>query len=322
MAPARHCTCGAARQRAYWHAEDHSLHLAIRPVHIVVLVCIMAAWSFNFIVMKWGVQDIPPLLFVALRFAVVALLLVPFAPLPRGRWRQLLLLSTTLGTVHFACMFTGIVLTPASTTVLIQQLQVPAASLLAALFLGDRLGWRRFAGLMLTLAGTVVVLGEPDLTSPWWSQGLVLAAALCWAVATIQIKLLHGVPPVTLNGWMALFAVPQLLLLSFLLEDGQAAALAAFSWGSVLVILYNSVVVVVVGYGTWYWMLKRYDVNQAMPFTLLMPLFGVLFAALFLDEPMGWGLLAGGIVTLIGVGLTVVNQRRATAEAEAETERA
>lgn len=322
MAAAQHCTCSAERWRAYWQVEDLALHLAIRPLHIVVLVAIMAAWSFNFIVMKWGVAQMPPLLFVALRFAVVALVLVPFAPLPRGRWWPLFLLSVTLATVHFAFMFTGIVLTPASTTVLIQQLQVPAASLLAALFLGDRLGWRRFAGLVLTLAGTVVVLGQPDLTSPWWSQALILGAALCWAVATIQIKLLHGVPPITLNAWMALFAVPQLLLLSFLLEDGQAAALAAFSWESVLVILYNSVVVVVVGYGIWYWMLKRYDVNQAMPFTLLMPPFGVLFAALFLGEPMGWELLVGGIITLIGVGLTIVNQRRSTAEAEAETERA
>lgn len=313
MAPARHCTCSARSGRAYWRAEDHPLHLAIRPVHIVVLVCIMAVWSFNFIVMKWGVAEMPPLLFMALRFAIVALVLVPFAPLPRGQWRPLLLLSFNLGALHFAFMIIGIVLTPASTTVLIQQLQVPVASLLAALFLGDRLGWRRFAGLVVTLTGTVVVLGAPDLTAPWWSQALVLGAALCWAVATIQIKLLHGLSPMTLNAWMALLALPQLLLLSFILEAGQVEALRALSWDGAFAILYNSLVIVLIGYGTWYWMLKRYDVNQVMPFTLLMPPMGVLFAVVFLDEPMGWGLLIGGAITLVGVGLIVIDSRRGAA---------
>lgn len=270
----------------------------------------MAAWSFNFIVMKWGVAEMPPLLFVALRFGIVALVLVPFAPPPHGKWRPFLLLSFNLGALHFACMFIGIVLTPASTTVLIQQLQVPAASLLAALFLGDRLGWRRFGGLVLTLAGTVVVLGEPELTAPWWSQALILGAALSWAVATIQIKLLHGLPPITLNAWMALLAMPQLLLLSFILEDGQLEALRALSWAGGFAIVYNSVVVVLIGYGAWYWMLKRYDVNQVMPFTLLMPPMGVAFAVIFLGEPMGWGLLVGGLITLVGVGLTVIDARR------------
>ncbi len=67
-------------------------------------------------------------------------------------------------------------------------------------------------------------------------------------------------------------------------------------------------------------MLKRYDVNQAMPFTLLMPLFGVLFAAIFLSEPVGWGLLIGGLLTLAGVAITIGSQRRSVAKAEAEIE--
>jgi len=267
----------------------------------------MASWSFNFTVMKWGVAQLPPLLFVGLRFAVVALLLVPFVPLPRGRWREIYLLSLTLGVIHFAFMFSGIVRTPASTTALLQQLQVPAASILAAIFLHDRLGWRRFGGMALTLAGTVFVLGEPDLTAPWWSQALVLAAAVTWAVTTIQIKRLHGLSPMTMNAWMALFAFPQLLLLSAILEEGQMEALATLDWNGVLIILYNSVVVVLLGYGAWYWMLKHYAVNQAMPFTLLVPPFSVLSAALFLGEPLGWGLLVGGVMTLLGVGLIVVS---------------
>ena len=284
------------------------MHFAIRPVHVAVLVAVMALWSFNFVVMKWGVAAFPPLLFVALRAAVVALLVVPFVPLPRGQWRPVLVLSFTFGSLHFALIFSGIVLTPASTTALLQQFQVPMAALLAALFLGERLGWQRLAGMVLTFAGTVVVLGAPDLTAPWWSQALVLGASFCWALQSVQVKKLVGVSAMTLNGWLALLSVPQLLLFSLLLEDGQMEALRAFSWDGVLMIAYNSVVVVLVGHGTYYWMLTRYSVNQVMPFTLMMPPMAVLFAALFLAEPVGWGLLIGGLITLAGVGMIVIRR--------------
>jgi len=290
------------------------LHFAIRPVHAAILVAVMATWSFNFVVMKWGVAQFPPLLFVALRSAVVALLLVPFVPRPHGQWRPILLLSFTFGALHFALMFNGIVLTPASTTALLQQLQVPLAALLAALFLDERLGWRRLAGMALTFVGTVVVLGAPDLDAPWWSQALVLGASFCWALQSVQVKKLTGISAMTLNGWLALLALPQLLLLSAVLEEGQLAALAAFDWHGVFIIAYNSIAVVLIGHGAYYWMLRRYAVNQVMPFTLLMPPFSVLFAVLFLDERMGWGLLIGGLITVLGVGLIVV-QRQARAPA-------
>ena len=285
------------------------MQLAIRPTHILMFVAVMAVWSFNFVVVKWAVAAFPPLFFVALRFAIVSLSLVPFVQRPRGRqWRGLFLVSLTLGVLHFACMFNGMVLTPASTAALIQQLQVPLAAILAAAFLGDRLGWRRIVGMALTFVGAVIILGEPDLTAPLWSQGLILAAGFFWAVSTIQIKQLKGIPAMTLNAWIALLAVPQLLFVSWLFEEGQRAALAAIDWQGILVVLYNSVFIVLIGYGTWYHLLKRYDVNQAMPFTLLMPPMGVLFGALFLDEPLGWTLLVGGLVTLAGVALIVLTR--------------
>lgn len=282
----------------------------IRPLHLVLFVFIQAIWAFNFPVSKWGLAELPPFLFIALRFLLVALVLLPLVPLPRGRWPQVFLLSVTLGLLHFAAMFNGLVFVPASTAALLVQLQVPFAALLAAAFLGDRLGWRRGLGLALAFSGVTLVLGGPSLEGPWWAQGLVLFAAFCWAVAAVQVKFLSGLSGATLNAWVATFAVPQLFLASFIFEEGQWQATVELSWAGIGAIVYNSLVVVVLGYGIWYRLLRSYDVNQAMPFTLLILPLAFLFSGLFLGEPLTWTLMLGGLLTLVGVSIIVLRRPR------------
>jgi len=287
------------------------LHLAIRPLHLLLFLMVVSIWGFSFVVSKWGVQEMPPLFFVGLRFLVVALVLVPFVPRPSGHWRQVFLVSVTLGLLHFACMFVALVRTPAGSAALIAQLQVPFAALLAAIFLGDRLGWRRALGMALAFAGVGLVLGLPTGDSPWWSDLLVVFGGLFWALSAVQIKLIGGgVPAASINAWIALFAVPQLWLASAILEQGQWQALTGMSWRLLFALLYNSVLIVVVGYGTWYRLLKIYDVNQAMPFLLLMPPIAVLSAGIALGEPLTWGLVVGGLVTVAGVAIILVRRPR------------
>lgn len=282
----------------------------IRPLHLALFVFVQAIWAFNFPVSKWGLAELPPFLFVGLRFLLVALVLLPFVPRPHGKWRQVLLLSITLGFVHFAAMFNGLVFVPASTAALLVQMQVPFAALLAAAFLGDRLGWRRGLGLALAFAGVAVVLGGPTLEGPWWAQGLVLLAAFCWAIGAVQVKFLAGVPGATLNAWVAIFAVPQLFIASLIFEEGQWQAVQGLTWAGVGAIVYNSLVVVVLGYGIWYRLLRSYDVNQSMPFTLLILPLAFLFSGLFLGEALTWTLMLGGLTTLAGVAIIVLRRPR------------
>ena len=72
-----------------------------------------------------------------------------------------------------------------------------------------------------------------------------------------------------------------------------------------------------IGYGAWYWLLKRYAVNQVMPFMLLMPVFGVASGAAFLDEPVTLVLVAGAALTILGIGIILVRRPKLVApEAE------
>ncbi|MDH3910523.1 MAG: EamA family transporter, partial [Rhodospirillales bacterium] len=236
--------------------------LELRPLHIAVIVGVMAIWGLNFAVAKIGLQQLPPILMVALRFGLVALLLGPFAKPPSGRWRPVFLISVTLGLLHFSLMFTGLSGIDAATAAIAIQLQVPFAALLAAIFFKDMIGWRRALGMAIAFGGVMLIAGEPRLEGRYFSLALVVLAACIWSVANIQIKLLGEIDGMTLNAWVAIFATPQLLLASLALEGGQLEALAAADWRAYASVVYQSVLVYGLGYGAWYRMIGRYRVNQ------------------------------------------------------------
>src|SRR3546814_20429358 len=93
------------------------------------------------------------MLFMALRFALVAILLLPFAKRPEGQWGAVFAIAVTLGLLHFSFMFHGLKTVDAGTASIAIQLQVPFASLLAAIVFQDKLGWRRALGVAIAFIG-------------------------------------------------------------------------------------------------------------------------------------------------------------------------
>jgi O-acetylserine/cysteine efflux transporter len=283
---------------------------------LALVLFVMLVWGLNFVVAKWGLTQFPPIFMIALRFGAVALLLLPFVKMPRDKMPGILMLSFTLGCVHFSLMFTGLDGLDAAAAAIATQTQVPFAALIAAVYLNDKLGWRRAAGMALAFVGIVVMAGEPRLSGNLWPLFLVIGASFMWAVANIQIKQLGAVDGFALNAYLGLFAAPQLFLASAFLETGQIEALRNADWLGWSSIAYMAIMVTIVSYAMWYRVLRRYPVNQAMPFTLLVPVLGVLSAAALLDEPIGLRVALGGLATIAGVAVIVLRRPR-LAEPEA-----
>ena len=273
---------------------------------LALLVAVL--WGLNFAVTKTGLEHFPPLLMVTLRFALVALLLLPFLLRQRGRLKEIVLYSFTLGFLHFSLMFSGLARVDAAVAAIVIQIQVPFTALLSAVLYKDPPGWRRLLGMALSIAGVAILAGEPRSGSSLWAVGLIIAAAMVWATSNLQMKRLSDVDGFALNGWMALISAPLLLLTSLTLEEGQWDIVASAGWGDWGTVVYQAVVVVIVGYGLWYRLLRRHAVNQVMPFTLLVPLFGVLSGILFLGEAMSWQLAVGGAATIAGVAIIVLRR--------------
>ena len=273
---------------------------------LALLVAVL--WGLNFAVTKTGLEHFPPLLMVTLRFALVAVLLLPFLLRQRGRLKEIVLYSFTLGFLHFSLMFSGLARVDAAVAAIVIQIQVPFTALLSAVLYKDPPGWRRLLGMALSIAGVAILAGEPRSGSTLWAVGLIIAAAMVWATSNLQMKRLSDIDGFALNGWMALISAPLLLLTSLTLEEGQWDIIASADWGDWGTVIYQAVVVVIVGYGLWYRLLRRHPVNQVMPFTLLVPLFGVLSGILFLGEAMSWQLAVGGAATIAGVAIIVVRR--------------
>nr|WP_275298164.1 EamA family transporter [Halomonas campisalis] len=266
---------------------------------------VVAIWALNIIVIKLGVAELPPLLLTTLRFMLVAALLVPFHPVARQQLPFLLLLSLTFGSLHFALLFIGLGQAEAGTGALLVQMGTPFATLLAVIFLGERLDGRRLAGLALSFGGVVVLAGGPSLPSPL-PMALLLLSALGWAISQLLIKRGPGVAPMALAGWVALFAIPQVALASLWFENGQWEALRQASWQGVGAIFYTAVMSSIVAYGLWYGLLRRHPVNRLAPLSLLVPVGAVLLGVLLLGERLSAHTLVGGGLVIAGVALIVL----------------
>jgi O-acetylserine/cysteine efflux transporter len=275
-----------------------------------MFLAVALIWGLNFAVAKVGLEELPPLLFMAMRFTLVAIVLIPWVKPPRGYWRQVIAIAFTLGLLHFSLMFSGLKILDASTAAISIQLQVPFAALLAAIFFKDKLGWRRATGMAIAFIGVALIAGEPRLNGQYLALFMVISAACIWSVANVQIKFLTEVDGFSLNAWIAVFATPMLFAASFALEEGQIEAISQLSWMGAFAVVYQSLLVVVFGYGCWYWLLRRYSVNQAMPFTLLVPVIGVVSGVVFLGDTMTPYLIAGGALTVIGVAVIVLRRPR------------
>jgi O-acetylserine/cysteine efflux transporter len=282
----------------------------VKPADLAIALAVMLMWGLNFVMAKIGLIHWPPIFFVMLRFALVAALLLPFVRMPRDRLWHIFALSVVLGGLHFPMMFTAMRHLDAGTTAVVVQLQVPFAALLAHFIFKDRLGWRSIFGMALAFGGVLLITGEPRLSGEMFALALVVIAAFMFAIANIQMKKLGDVDPNALNAWTALFAAPQLLAISLLLETGQMESLREVTWDALGALFYQVVIMVIISYALWYRLLRKYSVGQVMPLTLLLPILGVLSGVALLDEPMTWQKGVGGLLTVLGVGVIVIRRAR------------
>ena len=283
----------------------------MQPSHILIAVGTALLWGFGFVTSKYGADHMPPLFFLALRFSLMALLLIWFVPRPAGRWRATGLFALTMGAGHFGLFYVALNLgVEASTAAVIWITQVPLSVLLAGLVLGERPGWAAVAGIAIAFAGVVVLVGEPRHTDNVLGIGIMLASSVAWAIANVQAKRLAEIPPLALNAWMSAISALLLFPLSFALEEGYLASLLQRDWRLHGSLLYQVVGSTLLAYWAWYYLLAHNRVSTVAGFMLLVPVVGVIAGVLALGEPLTWRTVAGGLATVCGVALIVLRSRR------------
>lgn len=280
------------------------------PPDVARAVGVALIWGMGFVVAKGGTVNFPPILMQALRFVVTSVALVAFLPRPRGNLRWLLVATFVGATVQYALTFTGLAGLGAGLAALVVQTEVPFLVLLGALLLGERPTARKWLGIAIAFAGVVEIAGVGQVRGSFGSILLVLGGAFTWALGQVVVRKLRGLDGLAVTGWIAVLAVPQLFLCSFLFETGQRAALLSAGPRVWLTVLYLGLVMQALGYAWWNALLVRHEVGQVAPYLLLLPVFSVLGGIFFLGEHPKPSHLVGGVVILLGVALIITDRRR------------
>jgi O-acetylserine/cysteine efflux transporter len=278
----------------------------VKPVDIILVLTVVTIWGGNFIAMRTGVLAIPPYFLLGLRLAVATLALVWFAKSPRGMVLPLMGIAFTMCILHFGLGLVGLQYIEAGTGALAMQASVPFAALLAWIFFRETFGWWRILGVIFAFVGITVISGVPQLEDRIEMFLVMVVSALFFSVATTQIRHLGKVDFISVNAWVCIFSTPMAFLVSFVFEQDQWAATTAAATPALLGILYMGLIASVFGQGLWYRLLPRYQTNQVMPFTLLVPVLGIIFGIMFLDEKLNWQLILGGLITIAGVAIIVL----------------
>ncbi|MCV2299690.1 O-acetylserine/cysteine exporter [Enterobacter hormaechei] len=289
----------------------------------LLALLVVVAWGLNFVVIKMGLHNMPPLMLAGLRFLLVAFPALLFVARPKIPLKLLLGYGLTISFGQFAFLFCAIKFgMPAGLASLVLQVQAFFTIILGAFVFGERLQGKQLAGISLAVFG-VLVLIEGSLNGQHVALlgfMLTLAAGLSWAGGNIFNKLImqHEARPAVLSlvVWSALIPIVPFMAASFILEGPQAMlkSLVEIDLTTILSLIYLAFVASIIGYGIWGSLLGRYETWRVAPLSLLVPVVGLASAALLLDEKLSVLQLCGAGLIMAGLYINVfgLRVRRAT----------
>ena len=283
----------------------------MRASHIALAVAVTAVWGFNFVAIKVGLKDFPPILFCVLRFLVAAtpLLFLGVRQGPPVAWRYVLGIGLFLGALQFSLLFVGMDIgMPPGLSSLVLQSQAFFTALFAAVVLGDRPGIRQILGMVVAFSGIGVIATEMPTGDSLLGLALLLGAAAAWGIGNILMKQAKAPDLLRLMLWVSLVPPVPLLLLSFALEgpERMAHALANLTLPGLAALAYIAGGATLFGFAAWGFLLRHHPASLVAPFSLLVPIFGMSSSALLLGEGFTPVKLAGALLVFGGLAIAVL----------------
>ena len=280
--------------------------------HLALILFIDLVWAFNIVPVKLAVEAAGPLTTVFLRYVVVLVFCLPWLRWLPGRMGWVLLtgiiagaLFMGLGALSFA------VADNVSALAIAGQLGVPFSLILAVIIFKERIRWPRISAVALCFAGVAVMGFDPAIAHESLALWLTVAASLCWAIGNLLFRKLAGVPVLTIHAWLAAISVPILGAAAYIFEPERLVAVPDLSLTIWACMLFMGLGSSLLGHGGMSWLFQRYPVATVSPLTLPTPLLSVIIAVIVFDTPITAQMMAGGLLTLLGVGIITLRTAQA-----------
>ena len=272
------------------------------------LLLLSALWGASFIFIRVAVPTLGPFVLVEVRVGLAAVVLAVCAALLgrlqklRGRWKQFALLGAVNAAIPFSLISAAEINLTASLAAILNSTTVMFTALVAAAWMGDPLTARKVIGVVLGIVGVMVLVGWDPIVMDWvvvFSVGAMLAASLSYALGAVYAKrTFAGSPPVVIaTGQLSAAATLMLPLAAASVPDARPTTIAVVS------VLGLALLSTAVAYMLYFRLIENVGPMSTSTVTLLVPLFGLLFGVVLLDEPVGLGTLAGLVLILSSVTL-------------------
>ena len=287
------------------------------PRHTILAITVVVIWGLNFVVIDAGLGEgsdrVPPLVFLALRFVLVVFPAILFIKPPPIGWKNILLIGTFLSLGQFSLLYLALALgMPAGLASLLLQTQVVLSVIVSAILLRERPTSRQSFGISVGMVGLTVVIVGHSTTAPWLPLVVTLLAALSWAIGNVLARRAGSASGLSLTVWSGVVVPIPALALSMLVDSPAVVidSIVGITPIAIVSTLFTAVAASLIGYGIWNSLLARYPTSAVVPFTLLVPVVGIITAWLVQNEQPTLTELLGGAVMLAGLAVAVIQRRQ------------
>jgi len=280
---------------------------------ILLGVAVMLVWAGNGVVIKAITLELPPFTGLAIRFAIALIFFLPFLRWPgKEQFKVLFQICFFMSICHWGSLIWAIDKLDASMAAILMQLQVIFAVLIGRFFFNEKFGWQTGTGITLGILGVIIIVGLPE--NP---PALIGVLGMCFSMLTLAIsyarmKAMHGVSSINYIAHLHLIGILPAFALMFIFENPRTDV----DWNAlnltflIPAFLYQALVMSA-SHMLWQRLIARNSMSSGMPnLTLLLPVFGVIMAMIFLGDTITATMIAGGLLTMIGVGIVVIRKQK------------
>ncbi len=252
----------------------------------------MSAWAL-------GGSPVPPFMLAAVRAFIVIVIMGAFLFRPRPQhFLRLLVVCACVGPIHLGFLYTGLQTASASGSSIVSQILIPFATILSVIFLREKVGWIRGLAILGAFIGTIVMIYEPGALALDWGLFYIVLAYFSLAVGSIVMKQVGDIDWQVYVAWMCLSVLIVMGAASLIFENDHVEVLKS-SWRPLLFAAgYAAVAVSILAHGQYFNMIKKYDVSQVVPLTLMVPVFATILGIKFLNETLTVPMIIGGALIL------------------------
>lgn len=270
---------------------------------ILLSLLVVFIWGVNPAVSKLGLQELPPFTFLTIRYAIVALIFLPFAKPSKKELGQLLFVAITSNVITNMLGYIAYKELSPSASSLLMQTEGPISVLMACLWAKERINLKQVLAILLSFVGVAVIMDMPEMS--FYGVALILLSRFFWGACQIMFKNTKHMPIPTFLAYSYLFAVPFTAMGSVWIEDFDYSALDKVNWVIAGWVMAFEVILLSVAMVLWQKLIAVNGVSKIAPFSTLRIVFGIIAGILMFNDPLTWQILLGSALVTLGVVLTM-----------------